>query len=102
MYRILPKISPPFSAVDMSQTGEGAYIRICATHLEYKPPPADGFSHRMDSTLVLSSNTAARTQHSSKKQHYARAIDSTILARPTTWLLPLSEEFLLCFRHDIQ
>ena len=34
-----PKISPPpFSIVDMAQTGAGAYFRICEILLEYKPP----------------------------------------------------------------
>ena len=44
----LPKISPPpppnhhhhpFSALDMAQTVEGAYFRICAICLEYISPP---------------------------------------------------------------
>ena len=52
MYRILPKISPPprlFSAVDLAQTGEGADFRICAMHLEYKPPLADSLTNtRLD------------------------------------------------------
>ena len=43
-----PKISPPppFSALDMAQTGEGAYFRICATRLEYNisPPLADSLT----------------------------------------------------------
>ena len=61
-YRILPKVSPALSAVDMPQTGEGAHYRICTTHLEYKPPPSllSSSSYRMEFTLVLSSNTAAR------------------------------------------
>ena len=35
-----PKNKPPlpFSAVDMAQTREGAYFRICAMHLEYISP----------------------------------------------------------------
>ena len=54
MYRIVPKISPPpFSAVDMAQTGEGAYFRICATRLEYKPPPADSFAYRLFSAYTM-------------------------------------------------
>ena len=36
--RTLPKISPSFSAVDLAQTGEGVYFRICAMRFEYKPP----------------------------------------------------------------
>jgi ankyrin repeat protein len=54
-YCILPRISPPppFSAVDMAQSGEGACIRICATHLEYKPPPADGFACHLFSAYIM-------------------------------------------------
>ena len=40
-YRIYPpknKPPPPFSAVDMAHIGEGAYFRMCAKPLKYKPP----------------------------------------------------------------
>ena len=52
MMTIIPKIyqaSTQISAVDMAQTGEGAYFRIilCATCLEYKPLPADGFAYHL-------------------------------------------------------
>ena len=36
---------PPFSAVDMPQTEEGAYFRICAMRLEYKLPLADSHTN---------------------------------------------------------
>ena len=59
------------TAVNMAQTGEGAYFRIRATRLKYNTSPLQQMalptisslrssSHRTDSTLVLSSNTAAR------------------------------------------
>ena len=58
------KEAPPFSAVDMAQTGEGAYFRVRATRLEYKPPISSqpiqrSSSHRTESILVLSSNAEA-------------------------------------------
>jgi hypothetical protein len=40
------------SAVDMAQMGEGAYIQICATCLEYKPPPPDGFAYYLFSAYI--------------------------------------------------
>ena len=39
------KPPPLFSAVDMAQTGEGAYFRICAKRLDYKPPLADSVTY---------------------------------------------------------
>ena len=37
LYHPENKPPPPFSAVDMAQTGEGAYFQQCAMHLECKP-----------------------------------------------------------------
>ena len=39
------KPPPPFSAVDMAQTREGAYFQIHAMRLKYKPPLADSHTN---------------------------------------------------------
>ena len=89
IHRILPKISPaPFLAVDMAQ----AYILICTTRLEYKPPPADGFAYRLFSAYIMlvyrsygvyNIYSCFDLQHGSKKRHYNPAVDSVILAGQT-------------------
>ena len=73
---------PPFSAEDMAQTGEGAYFRICATRLEYKPPPADSFAYNLFSAYITLHCTESILILSSNRARWGATFARLTLARP--------------------